>query len=76
MTRNLDRRVEIITPVLDKKIKKTLIDFFRIQWADNVKARIQDKEGTNQYVEAGKNPPLRSQEALYDYYKNMTQETQ
>lgn len=76
MTRNLDRRVEIITPVLDKKIKKTLIDFFRIQWADNVKARIQDKEGTNQYVEAGKNPPLRSQEALYEYYKNMTQETQ
>lgn len=74
MTRNLDRRVEVATPILDKNIKKTLLDFFEIQWSDNVKARIQDKEGKNLYVKAGTAKPVRSQEALYEYYKNMTKE--
>ncbi|MDR0823537.1 MAG: polyphosphate kinase 1, partial [Prevotella sp.] len=39
MTRNLDRRVEIGVPIFDDKIKRTLMDFFDIQWSDNEKAR-------------------------------------
>lgn len=70
MTRNLDRRVEVAAPVYDSEIKKTLKEFFRIQWADNVKARIQDKEGANRYVAAKGKRVYRSQEELYEFYKN------
>jgi len=71
MNRNLDRRVEVGTPILDKKIKQTLRDVFDIQWSDNEKARDLAVFGSNQYVEQGDNPPCRSQMALYDYYKKM-----
>lgn len=69
MTRNLDRRVEVGIPVLDKKIKQTIKDVFAIQWADNEKARDLTILGRNEYIEQGENPPCRSQIALYDYYK-------
>ncbi|MFV0328751.1 MAG: polyphosphate kinase 1 [Dysgonomonas sp.] len=71
MTRNLDRRVEVGVPVLDKKIKETLKDFFDIQWADNEKARDLTVFGRNEYVPKGENLPCRSQTALYDFYKGM-----
>lgn len=71
MNRNLDRRVEVGTPIQDKKIKNTLREVFDIQWRDNEKARDLAVFGSNQYVEAGDNPPCRSQMALYDYYKKM-----
>ncbi|MDR2954517.1 MAG: polyphosphate kinase 1 [Prevotella sp.] len=71
MTRNLDRRVEVGTPILDKKIRKTVIDVFNIQWADNEKARDLSVFGINQYVEKGDNSSCRSQIALYEYYKKM-----
>ncbi|MCD8260532.1 MAG: phospholipase D-like domain-containing protein [Bacteroides sp.] len=73
ITRNLERRVEVCTPVLDEKIKRSLRDYFDIQWRDNVKARIQDKDGKNQYVPAGEKPPCRSQEQLYNYYKKASE---
>ena len=39
MRRNLDRRVEVMTPILDDNIKKMLLKVIDIQLADNVKAR-------------------------------------
>ncbi|MFV0419352.1 MAG: polyphosphate kinase 1 [Dysgonomonas sp.] len=71
MNRNLDRRVEVATPILDKKIKQTLKDVFDIQWSDNDKARDLAVFGSNEYVEQGDNPLCRSQMALYEYYKKM-----
>ncbi|MBK5721583.1 polyphosphate kinase 1 [Dysgonomonas sp. Marseille-P4677] len=71
MNRNLDRRVEVGTPILDKKIKQSLKEVFNIQWADNEKARDLTVFGRNIYVEKGKNKPCRSQIELYDYYKKM-----
>lgn len=71
MNRNLDRRVEVGTPILDKKIKQKLIDVFNIQWSDNEKARDLTIFGSNEYVEQGDNPPCRSQMVLFDYYKKM-----
>lgn len=55
MTRNLDRRVEVAIPILDKSIQKTLKDVFKIQWSDNVKARISDMNGENNYVQCNSN---------------------
>jgi polyphosphate kinase len=68
MTRNLDRRVEVGIPILDKSIQKTLKDVFKIQWSDNVKARVTDINGVNSYVQDGSDLKIRSQVELYNYY--------
>ncbi|MDZ7739753.1 MAG: polyphosphate kinase 1 [Bacteroidales bacterium] len=70
MTRNIERRVEIAVPVLNSELKKELRDIFDIQWNDNVKARILDKNLENRIAENGK-PPLRSQTEIYKYLKNI-----
>lgn len=75
MTRNLDRRIEVAAPILDKKIKQTLKDFFDIQWNDNVKARDLTVFGKNDYISQGKDEACRSQIALYDFYKNIPDQT-
>lgn len=74
MTRNLDRRIEVGVPIMDKKIRETLKDFFDIQWSDNVKARDLTVFGSNNYVEKRGEPSCRSQMALYDFYKGMSEQ--
>lgn len=70
MSRNLDRRIEVISPVLDEDIFNEFKDILHIQLRDNVKARIQDKEETNTYVQKEENEEaVRSQYAIYDYLK-------
>lgn len=46
MPRNLDRRVEIIFPVEDEKIKKEVKHILDIQLADNVKAHFLHADGS------------------------------
>lgn len=70
MNRNLDRRIEVISPVIDKDIKKEFKDILNIQLKDNVKARIQDAEESNTYVERKKGAKkIRSQYEIYNYLK-------
>ena len=69
MPRNLDRRVEVVTPVYDAQAKQEIIDTFEISWADNQKARIFNAAQDNQYRRT-KGKPVRSQFAIYAYYKN------
>lgn len=46
MTRNLDRRVEVVTPILDANLKRYLKDVVLGAYLrDNVKARILDADG-------------------------------
>lgn len=47
MTRNLDVRLEVSSPVYDEALKKQLDLFLETQWLDNVKARIIDAELSN-----------------------------
>ncbi|MEO1486444.1 MAG: polyphosphate kinase 1 [Bacteroidota bacterium] len=70
MTRNLDRRIEVLTPILDQDIFQELQDILQIQLKDNVKARILDAVDSNTRVSriAGE-PEVRSQYAIYDYLK-------
>ena len=68
MTRNLDNRVEVGCPIYDEDVKQEFIDTFEISWADNVKARVFNREQDNAYRKNG-NKKIRSQFALYDYYK-------
>lgn len=68
MVRNLDHRIEATCPIMNKALKKELIDILKIQLNDNVKARILDNELKNEYVrnDLGK---IRSQEEIYKYLK-------
>lgn len=68
MTRNLDYRVEVLCPVREQIHKETLQAVLDIQWHDNVKARVLDKEQSNQLVKRRRKSALiRSQEAIHAY---------
>ncbi|NDW19357.1 polyphosphate kinase 1 [Dysgonomonas sp. 216] len=69
MTRNLDARVEVAVPIYDKSIQKVIKDIFNLQWSDNVKAREFITPDDNQYVIHNVENKVRSQKALYEYYK-------
>jgi polyphosphate kinase len=50
MTRNMEKRVEILFPVFDVKIKTRIFSMLDIMLSDNVKAREQDASGDYHYV--------------------------
>lgn len=51
MTRNTDKRVEIATPVLDKKIEEKIYRMLEVMLADNVKARVLLPDGSYKKTE-------------------------
>ena len=63
MTRNLDRRVEVVAPVLDAQIKKYLKDTLLSAYLrDNVKARVMNSDGVYEQPQRGINEePFNSQ---------------
>ena len=69
MRRNLDTRVEISCPIYDQQIKEEILETFDICWSDNVKARCISQKQDNVYRN-NNNPKVRSQFALYEFYKN------
>jgi len=59
MARNLDRRVEVVAPVIDPNAKKYLKDIVLAAYLrDNVKARVMNSDGTYEPppMEAGEEP--------------------
>lgn len=51
MPRNLDKRVEIMFPVEDPKLKERVIHILKVQLEDNVKAHILQPDGTYEKVD-------------------------
>lgn len=47
MTRNIDYRIEVATPLLDPRLKQRVLDIIDILFSDTVKARYIDKELSN-----------------------------
>ncbi len=70
MTRNLDYRVEVATPIYSKSLieeMKTVVDF---ALRDNVKARLVNQGGCNEFKPRKVDEPeFRSQMELYRYYQ-------
>jgi polyphosphate kinase len=65
-TRNLDRRVELLFPVLSEEGRAKIRSTFDLIFADNVKARILHADGTYRVKKRRKNEDaVRCQEALY-----------
>jgi polyphosphate kinase len=73
MTRNIDYRVEVGCPIYDEDVKQELLETFEISWNDNIKARVFSAKQDNAYKDDDK-PKVRSQFALYDYYKKKLEE--
>ena len=71
MTRNLTHSIEVVTPIVDPYNFKIIRDVIDLELADNVKARIIDADQKNEYVKVGKKPEIRSQYAIYEYFKRL-----
>lgn len=65
MTRNTRRRVEVAAPIYDASIRHRILAMFDLMMSDNVKARVQQPDGS--YVRVPKGDPLiNSQEYFYE----------
>jgi polyphosphate kinase len=73
MTRNLERRVEIATPVLSEKIKKEIINYLLVLLSDDVKTRFVHNDGIYRRKENLQN--LNSQVYFFEKaYENATRQ--
>ncbi len=62
MPRNLDRRVEIIFPVLEEELKEKAFHILETELADNVKARILNPDGSYEKIDKRGKQLVNSQE--------------
>jgi len=72
MVRNLDHRLEAAVPITDKEIRNEIKDIINIQLNDNVKARILDKDLSNNYAPYVGKKRVRSQIETYHYLHQKT----
>ncbi|MEA1874043.1 MAG: polyphosphate kinase 1, partial [Bacteroidota bacterium] len=70
MVRNLDTRIEVTCPILDKTLRNELLAMLDIQLNDNTKARILDGTFRNKFKENDE-APVRTQWETYDYLKTI-----
>lgn len=71
MTRNIDHRVEVGTPIYDERLKQRIIDLLEIQFSDTTKARVIDADQRNNYVPRGNRRKIRSQVSIYEYLQRL-----
>lgn len=62
MPRNLDRRVEIVFPVLDEELKKKVLHILDVEFEDNVKAHVLQQDGTYEKIDKRGKVLINSQE--------------
>lgn len=61
MPRNLDRRVELVFPVEDERIRERVEEVIRLTTEDTVNARVEDNEGNYAFKDMRKNDELNCQ---------------
>lgn len=75
MTRNFDNRIEVYTPVYDKKIQENLKKVVEFGLKDTQQGHIVDGTDSNlPWTISDNETPFRSQVALYELYKNEIEE--
>ena len=74
MPRNLNNRVEVVTPVYDPNIKADLKRVIDYALRDNKQGRIVDGTGRNLPWQTDSDVPFRSQEELYKSYIRVEEE--
>ncbi|KRO03619.1 polyphosphate kinase [Levilactobacillus paucivorans] len=66
MTRNLNRRVELLFPILQENLKQRVFDIFATLWHDNVKTRVLLPDRTFARVDRRGLEPLNAQADFMD----------
>ena len=69
MPRNLERRLELMTPIFNESLKNKMIDILNVQLNDTSLAFELQNDG--EYVKLTSENPLNSQEFLEDYYNKL-----
>lgn len=70
MPRNLDRRIETLFPIEQADIKQRVVESMELMLKDNVKARVQQADGTYEKV-SSKDKKINSQESFFKKIKNI-----
>ncbi len=65
MTRNTRRRVEVAAPIYDESLKERVLHMFDVMLHDNVKARVQQPDGSFIKTKTDETEPLNAQEYFY-----------
>ena len=65
MTRNTLRRVEVAAPIYEESLKLRVREMFGFMLSDNVKARVQQPDGSYKKIESG-DTKLNSQELFFE----------
>ena len=77
MRRNLYRRIEAVTPILDPDLRASLIEMLHIQLTDNQKACWVDDKLQNVFKKrASGTPAVRAQYDFYEWLSKKAQEAQ
>ncbi len=71
MQRNLDHRIEVLCPILDKGIQKELMQMLKIDLSDNLKARSMKEGSVNEHLYNDSEKKIRAQYEKYRYLKGM-----
>ncbi len=69
MPRNLERRLELMTPIFNESLKNKMIDILNVQLNDTSLAFELQNDG--EYVKLTSENPLNSQEFLEEYYNKL-----
>jgi polyphosphate kinase len=72
MPRNLDRRVEIVFPVIEEELKEKAMHILEVELADNVKARVMGDDGEYRKVDKRGKQLVNSQEVFCEEAKEQT----
>lgn len=73
MPRNFDTRVETMFPVYEPKLREQLVDYYNVQWSDNSKARLLDRNLENSYRPAKRGSKrIRAQFDFENYLRERT----
>ncbi|MDP6357585.1 MAG: polyphosphate kinase 1 [Planctomycetota bacterium] len=66
MPRNLDRRIELLFPLVDPNVKQKMLDNLEIYFEDNRNARVLQQDGSYQRCSPNGQPELRCQVYFYE----------
>ena len=69
MPRNLERRLELMTPIFNESLKNKMIDILNVQLNDTSLAF--ELQNNGEYVKLTSENPLNSQEFLEEYYNKL-----
>ncbi len=79
MPRNLERRLELMTPIYDKSLQQKLFEMLQLQLTDNTLSWNLRKDGEYAKVERGKDKAINNHVILEEYmnkiYKTMKKDT-